>query len=196
MTTEFVLIRHGETNWNIDHRYQGVSQTPLNETGLLQAAALAGDMEGDRWDVLASSPLARAWDTALPVAAAIDYPFDEIIPDERLIERYYGVAEGLTLEEREAQYPGDVWEGLEPREDLNVRSMSAMEDYLARFSGQRIALVTHGTWITSVLQVITMGEQGYGKVMIANCSRTYLTHDEEGWRVGAISVLPEGIAAT
>ena len=59
MTTEFVLIRHGQTNWNIDHRYQGVSQTPLNETGLLQAAALAGDMEGDRWDVLASSPLAR-----------------------------------------------------------------------------------------------------------------------------------------
>lgn len=193
MTTEFLLIRHGQTNWNIDHRYQGISHTPLNENGLEQVAALASDMEGERWDVMASSPLPRAWDTALPVAAAIDYPFDEIIPDERLIERYYGIAEGLTLEEREEKYPGDTWEGLESREDLSVRSMATVEDYLARFANQRIILVTHGTWITSVLEVVTNGEFGYGRSVILNVSRTYLSHDGDGWHVGEISRIPNGI---
>ncbi|MCO5216577.1 MAG: histidine phosphatase family protein [Thermomicrobiales bacterium] len=196
MTTEFVLIRHGQTNWNIDHRYQGISKTPLNQTGLSQARALADAVRGERFDVMASSPLPRAWDTALPVADATDFARDLIIPDDRLIERYYGVAEGYTLAERQELYPGDIWEGLEPFPDLEVRSMAAMTDYLERFTGQRIALVTHGTWISSVLQVITHGEYGYGKVMIANTSRTFLTYDGDGWRVGEISVLPEGVPAT
>ncbi len=196
MTTEFVLIRHGQTNWNIDHRYQGISKTPLNETGLSQARALADAVRGERFDVMASSPLPRAWDTALPVADATDFSRDLIIPDDRLIERYYGVAEGYTLAERQELYPGDIWDGLEPFSDLEIRSMSAMDDYLERFNGQRIALVTHGTWISSVLQVITHGEYGYGKVMIANTSRTFLTYDGDGWHVGEISVLPEGVPAT
>lgn len=188
MTTEFVLIRHGETNWNIDRRYQGISHTPLNDRGRLQAKLLAEVMQGEHTDVMASSPLPRAWDTALPVADAIGYPRAEIIPDDRLIERYYGVAEGYTLAEREALYPGDVWEGLEPFPDLEVRSMGAINDYLTRFAGQRIILVTHGTWIASVLSAVSNGEYGHGKVIITNTSRTYISHDDDGWHVGRISL--------
>lgn len=190
MTTEFLLIRHGETDWNIDQRYQGTSNTPLNATGVQQAAALAEQMAGEQWDVMASSPLLRAWNTALPVAAAIGIAADQIIPDENLIERHYGIAEGLTLPEREARFPGELWDGLESRDDLCVRSMRAMEDYLARFADKRIIIVTHGTWIKSVLEIVTKGEFGYGTSVILNTSRTSITHDGSGWHAGQISLAP------
>lgn len=188
MTSEIVLIRHGETDWNLDRRYQGTSDTPLNEHGIRQAEALADSMRGEEWDVLVSSPLKRAFGTAIPIAQALGKSEDVIIPDPRLMERAYGAAEGYTLAEREQLYPGDVWEGLESREDLNVRSISAIEDYLNRFPNHRLLMVTHGTWITSVLEVLTQGEFGYGKSIILNTSRTFLTYNSQGWEVGDISV--------
>lgn len=188
MTTEIVLIRHGETNWNIEHRYQGTSDTPLNDLGNRQAQALANEIRGEQWDQVISSPLKRAWGTAVPVAEAIGVNESLLIPDPRLMERAYGVAEGLILAEREERYPGEVWEGLESRENLNHRSMTTIEEYIRRFPSQRLVMVTHGTWITSVLDVITHGEFGYGKSIILNTSRTFLTFNSHGWKVGEISL--------
>lgn len=190
MTTEFVLIRHGETDWNTERRYQGISDTKLNPTGMQQAQGLAESMRDEEWDLIASSPLQRAWRTALPIAAALGIDPNHVLPDERLIERYYGVAEGFTLAEREQLYPGELWDGLESREDLSVRSMATLDDYRVRFASQRIVVVTHGTWITSVLEVLTQGEFGYGKSVILNTSRTYLSHDGDNWQVGAIAQAP------
>lgn len=188
MTTEFVLVRHGQTDWNIDNRYQGNSPTPLNATGKEQASHLADAMRGEHWDVMASSPLPRAWETAMILVDALSIPQDTVIADDRLMERFYGVAEGYTLAERESLYPGDLWEGLESREDLDIRTMSVMDDFLKRFPGTRIVLVTHGTWITSVLETLTAGEFGYGRSIILNTSRTYISHDGDGWHVGEIGV--------
>ena len=190
MTTEWVSIRHGETDWNTERRYQGTSDTNLNPLGMRQAQGLAEAMRGEPWDLLASSPLQRAWQTAMPLAAALGISGDRLMPDERLMERRYGAAEGYTLAEREQLYPGDVWDGLESREELNMRSMTTLEDFRVRFARQRIVLVTHGTWITSVLEVLTQGEFGYGNSVILNTSRTYLTHDGEDWQVGAIAQAP------
>lgn len=188
MTSEIVLIRHGETDWNVDRRYQGTSDRALNEHGHSQAQALADAMRGEEWDAIVSSPLKRAWSTALSIAEALGMNEDLLIPDPRLMERSYGVAEGHTLAEREQLYPGDVWEGLETHDDLGVRSLGAIEDYIRRFPNQRLIMVTHGTWITSVLEVLTQGEFGYGKSIILNTSRTYLTFNDGNWSVGEIAV--------
>ena len=73
------LLRHGQTNWNIDFRLQGVTDIPLNETGIEQAR-IAGEVlaqaatTGDAWDLILSSPLSRARDTAEMVGQAIGVP--------------------------------------------------------------------------------------------------------------------------
>lgn len=188
MTSEIVLIRHGETDWNVNRRYQGTSDTPLNELGMRQAHALADTMRGEEWDAIISSPLQRAWSTALPIAEALRMNEDLLIPDPRLMERSYGVAEGFTLIEREERFPGDVWDGLEPIDDLSSRSIGAIEDYIRRFPNQRLVMVTHGTWINSVLEVLSQGEFGYGKSLILNTSRTFLTYNAHGWEIGEIAI--------
>lgn len=190
MTTEIVLIRHGETAWNVEGRYQGSSDTPLNPTGVQQAQALADAMRDEHWDVIASSPLQRAWNTALPLAEAIGVAEDDILPDERLMERAYGVGEGLTLAEREVHYPGDIWDGLESREELGVRAIGTIENYLERFPNQRIILVTHGTWINATLAILSNDEFGHVKGVILNTSRTFLSHNGEGWHIGDVGVAP------
>lgn len=186
--TEFVLIRHGETAWNVERRYQGTTDIPLNELGVRQAQAAADAMRGEQWDVIVSSPLQRAWNTALPIAEALGIDAEHLIPDPRLMERAYGVAEGLFGHERESQYPSGVWDGLESHADLEARAISALEDYLARYPDKRIVMVAHGGWINAVLEVLSKGEFGYGKSVILNTSRTYLMHSAAGWDVGEVSV--------
>jgi uncharacterized phosphatase len=190
MTTEFVLIRHGETAWNVELRYQGSSDIPLNDLGIRQAQALADSMRGEQWDVIVSSPLQRAWNTALPIAEAVGIDAEHLIPDPRLMERAFGVVEGLLGHERESQYPGDVWEGLESHAEVEARAIEAMEDYLKRYANKRIMMVAHGGWINSVLEVLSQGEFGYGKSVILNTSRTSISHDGEGWHVGDVAVAP------
>lgn len=188
MTTEFVLIRHGITDWNVEGRMQGISDTLLNETGTQQAKALADAMRGEHWDVMASSPLSRALNTALPVADAIGIPENEIILDERLMERHYGVGEGVIFEDLQAQYPTGVWDGMETAEDLVHRAVSTLEDYLARFPNQRIIIVSHGTWINHAIGSLSGGVVGPGITKILNTSRTFVSHDGDGWHVGEVSV--------
>lgn len=188
MTSEIVLIRHGETDWNVERRYQGTTDRPLNDLGKRQAEALAASMRGEEWDAVIASPLKRAWDTALPIADALGMSSDLMVPDPRLMERSYGAAEGFTLVEREEKFPGDVWDGLESHEDLDKRSVGAIEDYILRFPNQRLIMVTHGTWINSVLEVLSNGEFGHGKSIILNTSRTYLKLTADGWDVGDVAV--------
>ena len=188
MTSEIVLIRHGETDWNTERRYQGTSDRPLNDHGNQQAKALANSMRGEEWDAIISSPLKRAMGTALPLLDALNLSDDLLIPDPRLMERSYGAAEGFTLAEREERFPGEIWEGLESYNDLETRALGTVEDYIHRFPNQRLLMVTHGTWITAVLEVLTQGEFGYGKSIILNTSRTYLTFRDGDWEVGDISI--------
>lgn len=189
MTTQIVLIRHGETDWNVVRRYQGMSDTLLNETGEQQAKVLACVMRGEQCDAMASSPSKRAWNTAQPIAAALGFTPEQIVPDPRLMERAYGVAEGLTATERERRYPGDFWEGLETIEELTERVLDTVNDYAHRHPNQRLIMVTHGTWINVLLAVLSDGEVGHGKSVIANTSRTYLMHDADGWHIGEIGVI-------
>ena len=189
MTTEFVLIRHGITDWNAEGRMQGMSNTELNETGVQQAEALGAAMRGEEWDVIAASPLSRAYNTAVPVAKAIGKDESDIILDERLMERHYGIGEGVIYAELQEKYPDGVWDGMESEEDLVHRAVSTLEDYLARFPNSRIIIVSHGTWINHAIGSLSGGRVGPGITPILNTSRTYVSHDGDGWHVGEVSVV-------
>ena len=98
--TKLLLVRHGETDWNRHGRWQGGSDTQLNDLGREQARALAEELDGEI-DVLYSSDLARARETAEIVAAKLGL---EVRLDPRLRERGFGSWEGLTTIEIEERF--------------------------------------------------------------------------------------------
>ena len=183
--TRICLIRHGETDWNAQRRYQGQVDIPLNALGRRQAALLAESMEGEAWDVIVSSPLSRALDTARAVASAVG--LTGVATDPRLMERGYGKAEGLTLAEREATWPGGNWPGLEEWENVSIRAMSALTELAMAHRGKRILVVCHGGVINAVLATLTEGEIGTGKTVIDNTSRTTLDVRGEAWEIVAVN---------
>lgn len=187
-TTKVVLVRHGETDWNVARRYQGTSDVPLNETGRRQARLVAKAIGQDGWDVIISSPLSRAMDTARVIADVAGIDRNEIIPDPDVQERGYGAAEGLTLAEREARWPDGEWPGLEDWDNVAIRGRCAIERAVAGHPGRRVMIVCHGGLINAILAQLSHNAVGTGKSVILNTSRTELTHDHDEWTIGEISV--------
>lgn len=152
MTTQLLVIRHGETAWNAEHRIQGHLDVPLSPTGVRQAARLAARLANERVHAVYSSELARAWLTAVPLAEQLGL---DLIREPRLRERSFGIFEGLTLDEIAAQQPEAFrrWRARDPEwamdggetgQDLIDRVLGAMHDIAGRHRGQTVALVTHG----------------------------------------------------
>lgn len=152
MTTQLLVIRHGETAWNAEHRIQGHLDIPLSATGVRQAGRLAQRLASERIHAVYSSELARAWLTAEPLAERLGL---EVIPEPRLRERCFGIFEGLTLDEIADQHPAafqswrardPAWamDGGETGQQLIDRVLDAMHDIAGRHRGETVALVTHG----------------------------------------------------
>jgi len=99
------VTRHGETEYNVLGRYCGSTDIPLNDIGIAQAHELSERLQGMRFDVIVSSPMLRARQTADIVCAAINMPYTVY---EQFTERNMGVYEGLTREEARERFP-DLW---------------------------------------------------------------------------------------
>ena len=91
-----MLVRHGETDWNVQRRYQGQSDVSLSELGQRQAVHIAKRIASQNIDVLYASDLKRAMETAM---AIVERNNMEILPEPRLRELKFGILEGLTFEE-------------------------------------------------------------------------------------------------
>lgn len=184
MTVELFLVRHGETRWNASRRLQGASDIELNDVGLAQAAEVPlvlEDMGALPIDEVLSSTLSRAARTADIIADSIGSPVIERVPG--LIERSYGEAEGLTLEEATARWPGGgLFPGQESEEQVVTRTRAALADVIARYSGQRLVVVTHGT-VIRLLVASVWGVPGEDVDHVLNCSVTTLVADGEDWSV-------------
>lgn len=102
---QLILTRHGETEWNVAHRFQGQSDVPLNARGRQQAAQLAQRLTAEHFDAIYASDLSRAWDTAQAIAAHHTCP---LIAEPRLREGDFGEWEGCTFEELEQRDPEKV----------------------------------------------------------------------------------------
>src|ERR687891_2945889 len=103
MPTRIILARHGETDWNLERRWQGHSDRPLNETGRAQAEALAEQLAGEPIAAIYSSDLMRAHETARIVASRLGR---DVVAVPGLRERRFGSWEGLLDAEVEARFPG------------------------------------------------------------------------------------------
>jgi len=98
------LVRHGETSWNREGRFQGQIDVPLNDAGLRQADAVANTLKDVPFDRIISSNLSRALRTALPLASRMRLGMG-VETDDDLKEIAHGLWEGRTAGEVEAMYP-------------------------------------------------------------------------------------------
>jgi probable phosphoglycerate mutase len=143
--TRLLLVRHGESEWNAEGRWQGHADPPLSHFGRRQAEDAAASVAGV--DVVASSDLQRARLTATILAERCDLPL--LDPDPDLRERAAGPWEGLTRAEIERGWPG--WladdrrpEGFEVDEHLLTRTTEALHRLAASRPSVSVLVVTHG----------------------------------------------------
>jgi len=175
--TTILLVRHGETDWNLERRVQGHSDTPLNETGRAQARALADALGGESIDAVYSSDLLRAHETARIVAESRGLDVTAI-PDLR--ERDFGTWEGLTDDEIFTRFPeskSGTWGDAETREEMAQRVLAALQRIAASHPDGHVLVVTHGGPVRVVLA--GCGVDGVGP--IANCAVHRLGFEEDGF---------------
>ncbi len=152
--TELLFIRHGETDWNRQQRFQGQIDVPLNAAGRAQAQRLAQRLHADKHDALFTSDLLRARETSAPLAAAWGLA---PVALAGLREQHFGVLEGLDVPTIKQRHP-DLWQHwLEHRRDFalpggeslsqfHARVLNAVRDLAtgAAAGPRRLAIVTHG----------------------------------------------------
>ena len=150
--TRLILIRHGETVWNREHRMQGHSDSPLSDTGKLQASLLAQRMSQFDFSSFYCSDSGRAHHTARIVAGVTGHA---LIVEPRLRERHFGVFEGLTGPEMQAQHP-EAYARFKSRDPLYAvpggesaqafrdRALACLAEIATRHAGELVVVVTHG----------------------------------------------------
>ncbi len=183
--TTLLFVRHGETDWNRQGRFQGSQDIPLNEDGRAQARRLAAAWN-EGGDVLVSSPLSRARETAEILSAALGLPLRNT--DTRLAERSYGAGEGLTMAERNERFNDGAVPGIEPPEALRFRALNFLESVTLEHPGRRVVAVSHGGFINAVLSLVSEGYLGSGKTFLGNASVTTLALSASGWSVVSVGV--------
>lgn len=159
--TDFLLIRHGETDWNRQLRFQGQVDVPLNDMGLLQAQRLeqrfealleAGHTKQRPFTRVISSDLQRAQQTAAPVARVLGHA---CVMAPGLREQSFGDFEGLRVPEIKEKFP-TAWQrwldfdadyavqGAESTRAFHDRVMAALGELAVQFPSEHLVVVTHG----------------------------------------------------
>jgi uncharacterized phosphatase len=176
------LLRHGQTDWNIDFRLQGITDTYLNEVGIAQANTVGKLLKASDWDVLLASPLIRAKDTAAIVAEHTGMPAAQIEP--LLLERSFGEAEGMTHDEWKAAYPNHQHvPGGETLDELSDRAWLLLDTLVERYAGQRVLTVSHGALIRKLINHASEGELPREGERLGNASLNLIAHDGKKWRI-------------
>ena len=204
--TTVMLIRHGETAWNVEGRIQGHLDIPLNDIGLAQADAVGRRLRPEIFDAIYSSDLIRAFRTASPV---VGNPETDLSREPRLRERNLGVLQGLTGHESMASQPAawSVFKSRDPELPLEAgeslgefsrRAVIFVDEMVARHSGQRILLVTHGGVLDAAYRHATgMPLSATRDFPILNASINVIAHDGRRWSLqswGDVSHLPQELA--
>ena len=183
--TTIALVRHGETDWNLERRLQGRTDIPLNATGLEQARAVAGEFAPDEWSLVLSSPLSRAVATAVAISEGSGIPLAP--PVDGLIERGFGQAEGANAADIAAKWADRIFPDAEPVEDVRRRGAAIVDELAGRHEGNLI-LVSHGAFIRATVFALT-GEDigGIANGTVVRLDRT----DAAEWQL-----LSDPVAAT
>jgi len=146
------VIRHGQTDWNLAKRIQGMTDIELNETGLAQAEEAKEKLKEYPIDLILCSPLKRAMKTAQIINCEKKV---DIVCDSRLVERGYGEIEGKEFEALDLKTFFDLnlnlkTSGVEPIKTLMDRVSSVLDEIKETYKGKNILLVTHGGTIRAI----------------------------------------------
>jgi len=178
---EICLIRHGETDWNVSGRLQGREDIPLNANGISQAEQCGLNLKRGNWRAIITSPLLRARQTADVIASVLN--IGPVSEDIGLIERDYGKASGLTVEERSKRFPDGKYEGIEDWNDLRDRVFGALQRNTVKFASDNIIVVSHGSAINSILAELSSHEIGTGKTHLKNACVSMLEYNDGSFKI-------------
>jgi probable phosphoglycerate mutase len=162
VTAQILLVRHGQSTWNADGRWQGTEDPPLSTLGVRQAH-LAAEHLGT-FDLVASSHLERASVTATIIANELG--IGPVVTDPDIAERFAGGFQGLTRDEIEERFPGHLAHGRRPddyesNESVAARSVGALARIAADVGDDGTALVvSHGGVIHTLEEVVGAHREG------------------------------------
>jgi 2,3-bisphosphoglycerate-dependent phosphoglycerate mutase len=187
--TELILLRHGETDWNRELRFQGHVDVALNATGMEQARRLASRLAGEIAHHLYASDLLRARQTALPVAQELRL---ESVSDPALREQCFGCVDGMKVDDIKERHPQE-WEGWlrfhedfcmpdgESTRQFHARVMDAVNRMVTAHHGQTLVVVTHGGVLDMIYRTArSLGLSGPRQSDIPNAGLNRVRVDEGG----------------
>ncbi len=190
--TELLFIRHGETDWNLQQRFQGQIDVPLNGTGLTQAARLGERLKNERPDALFASDLIRTRQTSAPLAQA--WRMEPALLSG-LREQHFGVLEGLDVPTIKARH-GALWqrwlehdgafvipEG-ESLQQFHARVLNTVRDLATSHAGQRLTVVTHG----GVLDMLWRTARGEPITGLRSCDIPNTGLNRLRWAAGTLHI--------
>ncbi|WP_449060859.1 histidine phosphatase family protein [Planomonospora algeriensis] len=187
MSRRVVCLRHGQTLWNVERRFQGHTDIPLDETGAAQAARAAGLLAYLRPDMIVSSDLQRALHTARALGEVTGL---DVAVDKDLRERGGGEWEGLTREQISTGWPREfaAWEapGGEDVADVAERVSAAVRRWAARLEPDGLlVVVSHGAAIRlGVAKLMGLPQEHWPALGgLGNCSWSVLEEGRKGWRL-------------
>lgn len=190
--TRIILVRHGETTWNVEGRYQGQEDTPLSQRGLQQGQLLAEGLRNIPIDLCISSPLQRSYQTCKFCADLHKLP---VATDERLLEINHGTWEGVLAKDIEAQYPQEFhqWHtqphlvqmpGGENLEDVHRRVRAAFDDYAAAYPNQTILVAAHDAVNKAIIcDLLELSMEHFWQIKQDNTCINVLEYQDGIWRI-------------
>ncbi len=193
-----LLIRHGQTDWNIDGRWQGALPVALNAEGFAQARLLAKHLRHQPIGSIVTSDLPRALETATTIGDALGL---QPRIDSRWQEFNLGIFQGHTREQMMATFPreweafnADYWDYCVPqgesRRNFQARLFAAWQDMIANTHVTEILAVSHGGAIKMLLLKLFPDAAELNNQRIENTSITTLEREGDKWHlVDVASVL-------
>ncbi|HLU75272.1 MAG TPA: histidine phosphatase family protein [Nonomuraea sp.] len=187
MSRRIVCLRHGQTRWNVENRFQGHSDIPLDETGVAQAARAASLLASLRPTLIVSSDLERAHDTALALARVTGL---DVAVDKDFRERGGGEWEGLTNAEIAERWPREyvAWEapGGEDVADVAARVAAAMRRWAAKLDDDGLLVIaSHGAALRlGICELLGLPQEHWSAIGgLGNCAWSVLHEGRRGWRL-------------
>ncbi|WP_169984763.1 histidine phosphatase family protein [Microbispora sp. H10836] len=201
MSRRVVCLRHGQTLWNVEKRFQGHTDIALDETGIAQAARAASLLAALRPTMLVSSDLRRAYDTASALGRLTGL---DVAVDKDLRERGGGEWEGLTRDEIRAGWPVEyeAWEapGGEDVAHVADRVADAVGRWASRLDENGLLVVaSHGAALRlGICRLLGLPQELWSALgSLGNCSWSVLEEGRRGWRLleHNAGTLPEPISS-
>lgn len=184
------LIRHGETDWNVQGRLQGREDIPMNENGILQAKQCGQALERVKFGAIISSPLSRAIRTAEIIAE--HNGITKIIIEEDLTERDFFKLSGLTYKERDAFFATGQEAGIELKEVLYNRMMACIRKYAEIHQNEdNIAMISHGAAINAVLTKMSEDGKEFRNTILKNTCINVIDSQNGNFKVELYNLSPE-----